>query len=204
MKTLTRTTGNIKSEYYRKAIHLSSLWIPLFIYTQDHIFSAAFLLCLCALDFFIEYLSFRHTGNLDHVIKKNLIKTMRYDEIQKNTFHLSGAFFVLVSAFCCTIIFSREVACLSLCVMILSDAAAALVGKYHGKIKISEHKTLEGSLAFFIMAMIVSGIYCGLTPLLIKGLAAASVSTLTELYAKKIKLDDNFLIPLVYGFVFSL
>ena len=199
MKTLTH-----KNEYYRKTIHLSSLWIPLFIYTQDKIFCAAFLLCLCALDFIIEYLSFCHTGHIDHLIKKSLIKTMRYKEIQKESFHLSGAFYVLVSAFCCTIVFSKEIACLSLCVMIISDASAAILGKYYGKIKIAENKTLEGSIAFFITASAISIYYCGLNFLLINGLIASFISTLTELYATKTKLDDNFLIPLLYGFVFSL
>jgi dolichol kinase len=53
-------------------------------------------------------------------------------------------------------LFGKEVATIALTVMLISDSAAALIGRSIGKVKIYENKTLEGTLAFFCTAIIIN------------------------------------------------
>lgn len=65
---------------------------------------------------------------------------------------INGASWVLFSATLLTIIFPVHIACASLSLFILGDAAAALVGRKFGKRRWPlSHKTIEGSIAFFII-----------------------------------------------------
>ncbi|AEF96693.1 diacylglycerol/polyprenol kinase family protein [Methanotorris igneus] len=78
----------------------------------------------------------------------------------------------------------------------ISDALATLVG-IRGKIKIFG-KTLEGFLAFFISACIILhsfGIY---------GVLVAFVGAFIELISKKIKIDDNLVLPIFLAFILNM
>lgn len=196
-----KITHSFRNECLRKAIHLSSFWIPLMIWNFPKITAAGVLLILAAADFFIEYMSYRRAGNVNNLVRKNMLKTMRLDELRHDIFVISGAFYVLVGAFCCTLVFDRMIACAAVCVLIAADAVAALVGKFCGKFIIFEGKTLEGTLAFFICALLVTVMFAPSIPLVHAGFIAAAAATVAELYAPKLKVDDNFLIPLVFGYM---
>ena len=45
----------IKTELYRKAVHLSSLWMPLFIFTAPRNWSILLFFTLLAANLFVEY-----------------------------------------------------------------------------------------------------------------------------------------------------
>src|SRR3989338_257470 len=100
--------------------------------------------------------------------------------------------------------FSKPVAILALLCLAFGDVAACMVGLQYGKDLIYKKKSLQGTLACFIVcALLTLGMihyYDISTPFVallcfIGGLAP----TLAELFATK-KLDDNFLIPISTAF----
>jgi len=86
-------------------------------------------------------------------------------------------------------------------ILIISDITAALIGRRFGKHKFIA-KSLEGSLAFFVSAIVV----IALTPKIeylpseyLIGIAAALVGTIAE--ALPADIDDNLTIPISVGAV---
>lgn len=66
---------------------------------------------------------------------------------------LNGATWVMISATVLTILFPIDIACSSLAMFMLGDAAAALIGRKLGRTHWPHSKkTLEGSLGFFIVS----------------------------------------------------
>jgi len=53
--------------------------------------------------------------------------------------------------FLVVLLFSKEVAIASLCILVFADISSALVGTHLGKIKITKNKTLEGTIVFFLL-----------------------------------------------------
>jgi glycerol-3-phosphate acyltransferase PlsY len=82
----------------------------------------------------------------------------------------------------------------SILILILSDTAAALIGKWIGRVKIFG-KTLEGSTAFLITSLLIVWIYPNLNRF--SGSLAALGATWIEVLP--IKVNDNLSIPLVAG-----
>lgn len=180
--------NSYKYEIYRKLIHLSSLWMVFAIYFLDKKLSLTIFLTLTILIFGVETLR-KNSSLLEKTYQSLFGKVLRNHE-QEGAF--SGAFFVLCAAFLSTLFFSKNIAAASLSVMLISDSAAALVGKKLGRYKFFD-KTIEGSAAFFVSAILVLLIFYDY---LIPIIATAFLATITELFAKKIKVDDNLTITL--------
>jgi len=107
---------------------------------------------------------------------------------------LMGATYFLFSTLLVILLFPKSIAIASLLILILSDTAAALVGKGIGKIPIFE-KTLEGATAFFLSSLLIVWIYPGLSRF--SGSLAALGAAVVEILP--IQVDDNLTIPLVAG-----
>lgn len=112
---------------------------------------------------------------------------------------MTGATYVLVAALLCTLLFSVPVAVTALAIMLVADAAASLIGKRYGKTPILG-KTVEGSAAFFITAVVTIVIIGQVAhyPLsfYVAALVAAAVATGVELVSGRAHIDDNLSIPL--------
>ena len=119
--------------------------------------------------------------------------------MSRENFQFTGAIYVLASAILCLCLFGKEIATIALTVMLICDSAAALVGRSLGKIKIHKNKTLEGTLAFFIIAVIINLLFIPIYPFGIKSLAACLVATLAEVYEDKIEIDDNLSVPIFFS-----
>lgn len=192
---------SIKNEILRKLIHLSSIWIPCFYAYFDQAITIKILtlitLITCTVDFLRRYSPF-----INAFILKYLSNVIRIEEKE----NLSGASYFLISALISIVFFSQEIAIFALSVLIFSDTCASLVGKYFGKIKIFT-KTLEGSMAFFVSAIMVL-LYLKLFLLyqinFYAAIFAIFIACISELFAKKISIDDNLLIPLVIGMSFKI
>ena len=75
--------------------------------------------------------------------------------------------------------------------MSFSDPCASLFGQCFGQLKLSS-KTLEGSIVFFIVSSLILMFFSiPYANIIIVSLACSIV----ELFSKKIKIDDNLLIP---------
>lgn len=97
--------------------------------------------------------------------------------------------------------FEPLVIAVAIAVLGLGDPAAALIGRRFGKTKISGERTLEGSLAFVVFAMLASFSVMlawhrdmHVAAMLVVAAGATLPATLVELYSSRV--DDNLSIPL--------
>ena len=140
---------------------------------------------------------------------------LRTEENKKVT----GATFILASAFLCTLIFHLrpDISAIVLNLFILGDAVAAIVGLSIGRIKIGK-KSLEGSLACFFLCFLLFyfvfpyvplllDTWGGQAPLLLIFMVSFSITVL-ELFplklTKKITVNDNLYVPVVTGLMMLL
>ena len=133
---------------------------------------------------------------------------MREQETQEK-FRFSGAPYVIAAALMVTILFSDVVAMTALSTMLVGDTAAALIGRKYGKRKINQNrKSVEGSLAFWITSFFIL-LFFGLLysqPIwfYMYGILGITAAMFAEIYENRIRIDDNFSIPLVMGLFLSL
>lgn len=111
---------------------------------------------------------------------------------------ITGATYYIISTFLCIAIFDKHIAIVSIFFIVLGDTAAALVGKAWGRIKLIGSKSLEGSIACFIVCAVISLFW--IDPVV--GLTGAFVATLAELLP--LRIDDNLTVPLISGAVMQL
>jgi dolichol kinase len=182
------------TEIGRKTIHISAIAIPVGYYFLPEQTGRIGLLILTALCFAID------------VIRLNSprVRTfffMFFGRLVRDheRFNLLGSSYLLLSSLICAYAFEKPIAAASLAFLILGDSTAALVGRSIGRVRIFG-KTLEGSLACFIVCLIVGLLIPELS--LTKAIAGAAMATLIELVP--IPLDDNLRIPLAAGFTMTL
>ena len=175
-----------KREILRKLIHLSTLFFPLFLYCYGKQKCLPYFL-LCGI-LFISFDICRQKSNLIKSIYNYFFSTITRNHEDKG---LTGASYVFLSVILITFIFDKNIAIVSLLIMIFPDASASLFGRYFGNFKIYD-KSLEGSLVFFIVSCIILIFFS--FPYL-ESIVVALFCTTVELLSNKIKIDDNFLIP---------
>ena len=157
---------------------------------------------------FIEYGNHRKWPLFTETYGRLFNRILREQETQ-DTFRFSGAPYVIAAALMVTILFSDVVAMTALSTMLVGDTAAALIGRKYGKRKINQNrKSVEGSLAFWITAFIIL-LFFGLLydqPVwfYMYGILGISAAMFAEIYENKIRIDDNFSIPLIMGLLLSL
>ncbi|HTR81941.1 MAG TPA: SEC59/DGK1/VTE5 family protein [Bacteroidota bacterium] len=189
-----------RAEIIRKSIHLCSLSIPIIYYFISRV-QALWLLAPVTLAFLsVDILRHYHapTARLFYATFGRLLRTHEHDAHVKR---LSGATHVLISATVCVFIFPKLITITAFAILIISDSAAALVGRRFGSRKFLK-KSVEGSAAFFLSALIV----IAATPKIstsageyVIAIAAALVGTVIE--ASAIGIDDNLSIPISIGAV---
>ena len=177
-------------EIRRKIVHLSTLVIPIgYALTSQKtvlLFMVPLFLGLLAVDL----LRHLHPGMASLFRKFFFGRVLREEE--KPT--LMGSTYFLFSTLLAVLLFPKPIAIVSLLIVILSDTAAALVGRGIGRTRLFG-KTLEGSIAFFITSLLIVWCYPDLNRF--SGTLAALGGTLIELLPTR--LDDNLTIPLVTG-----
>jgi dolichol kinase len=201
---------DIKTEFIRKGIHFCSLSIPVVYYFVSKQTALTVLIPITAAVIIVDVARNFHqpTAQLFYRIFGILLRRHEYGDQMKT---LNGATYMLISATLCVLIFPKFLVITSFAVLILADASAALVGRSFGKHKLvwkaTSHKTLEGSTAFFIAAIIA----ILLTPKLegipgeyLIGIAGAIVGTIAEIVSFGV-IDDNIAIPFsVSGIMWAL
>lgn len=193
-------TIRYRDELLRKMIHLFSLSIPIIYY---FISRNNAIIILGALSIFALILDFGRyfSKGLGKFIYSTFGFMLRKHEIDETKKNLSGATYVLISALLTAIIFPKVIFITAFAILIISDTMAALIGRKYGKHKFLS-KSLEGTLAFFISAVIVTL----LTPKIngnlteyILAIVAAAVGAIIENISYGWA-DDNLSIPLSVGF----
>ena len=192
---------NLKKELYRKSIHLSSLWIPLFIYFVHPGVSIVFFSLLFVGNVLIEYGNYKKYPWARRTFGSLFFRMLRNKETTHGKFQVSGSLYVLLAAIACTLLFPQPVAVISLSVMLISDTSAALFGKAYGTRKLYKNKSLEGTVAFFLSALIVNMLREPIYHFTYAGVIACAAASFAEMFEDKLEVDDNLSIPLVVGTV---
>lgn len=183
-----------RREIYRKLFHLTSLWMPCAVYALEKPVA----LLLFTLVFFgmalFECLRRRQTplGRWTSCAFGVIVRP-------HESGHLTGATYMVMAAWLVTALFPAVIAVTSLTVLMISDSLAALAGRRFGRHPLAG-KSVEGSAAFFLSALMIVGTIEP-TNLWWSGALACLAATGVELHAKRIGCDDNFAIPLTFALV---
>jgi len=196
---------SLKSEVYRKSIHLFSIFVPIvyfYFLTKEQAVLYMFIATVGMI--LIDYMK-RDLPAVGKLYYKYFGSALREDEKNFKKKVITGGTLFTIGMFLSITLFVKNVAVSAIVIMIVCDAASALIGKTIGKHKLIGNKTIEGSLAFLITGLLLiffilplsfniqGEIYIGLVSLLI--------ATIAEMMPWKI--DDNILIPVTYGVIYT-
>lgn len=201
---------NIQVEFIRKGIHFCSLSIPIIYFCVSKQTALSVLIPLTTAFVIVDTTRYFHqpTAELFYRIFGVLLRRHEFGEQTKT---LNGATYMLISATLCVLIFPKFLVITSFAILIISDASAALVGRSFGKHKLiwraTSHKTLEGSIAFFLSAIVViffTPKLAGLPGEYLIGIGGAVVGTVAEIISFGV-IDDNIAVPVsVSGVIWAL
>ncbi|MFC1492974.1 diacylglycerol/polyprenol kinase family protein [candidate division KSB1 bacterium] len=177
---------DFKREIKRKLFHQLSLSIPVGYWFLDRSIVLKILVPIAVTVLVVDIVRFNIPW-FQNLFMKIFGVIVREHE----TRYFTGSTFLLSAAVIVIYFFPKNYAILSLIIVTISDACAALTGKKFGKIRIFE-KTLEGSLAFLATALFIGLIIPDID--YFHGIIAAVSATIIELIPMPI--DDNFLIPI--------
>ncbi|MGZ4916683.1 MAG: hypothetical protein ACXV45_08530 [Halobacteriota archaeon] len=121
----------------------------------------------------------------------------RFDRPGK--FTARGAVTFFVGTLATVLLFPPFVAAVSILVLAVGDAAAAIAGYYAGTHKIFRSKTLEGTLAFFVSTGIVLALLIAPSTAIVIALVTAFLELITPPY-----IDDNLVLPIATGILLSI
>ncbi|MDR2007420.1 MAG: hypothetical protein LBQ34_00410 [Alphaproteobacteria bacterium] len=195
---------NFKQELNRKLIHLSSS-----IYPIAYLFLSKPVMITIIAVLFVAILFW----DIARLKKINLkIITMFSGFVrEKESAKLTGATYFLAAILLVIVLFPKDIAIISMFVLIFCDTAAALFGKAFGKTKIKgTNKSLVGFIAFIAVGFIIMIIYLNTGEFFINPrfnnivdisayllvFIPVIIAGLVELYSDKIRIDDNFSITL--------
>lgn len=187
-----------RAEIARKSIHFCSIVIPIFYFFTPREVALEVFIPLTVITLIVD-VARHYYRPLEALFNRTFGQILRSHESDRERKRLNGATWVLISATLAILIFPKLIAITGFLVLIISDMTAALVGKRVGKHRFLS-KTREGSLAFFISAVLIiiavpkidyiAGEY-------FIGVCAAAIATVVE--ALPVDMDDNFSVPMSFG-----
>ena len=189
------------NELTRKLIHLSSLLYPALYFILNSREAMLFLTgSILLILLMVDITRLRHK-KINDFFYTHLKFTLRSSEQHS----ITGSTYFMIGTFLTILLFPKHIAITSLCVLVLSDTFASIIGISFGKSKIADNKSLQGFLAFLASSCFISlfasfQFHIAIFPLLCGSIIAA----ILELYSKKLKCDDNILIPIGYGAITTL
>ncbi len=198
MNVLPSVEESYGVEVMRKAIHLSSLAIPIVYFFLEKQVALAILLPITLAFGLSDVLRLYHepTGR---VYERYLGFLLRNHEKNDRGRRLNGATYVLLSASLCILLFPKIIVVTAFAILIVSDSAAALIGRRIGRHRFLA-KSVEGSAAFFASAAIVVLLAPKISYIPAEyaiGVGAALLGAVVE--ASPLPIDDNLTIPLAIG-----
>ncbi|MCX7910345.1 MAG: SEC59/DGK1/VTE5 family protein [Endomicrobia bacterium] len=186
MKQILKPNG--VQEIKRKSLHFLTIFYPigynLVSYNTAVIVSAS----LVIIDLIFETIRLLYPS-----VNKILLKIFEGTYREKEKENVSTLIWTLSGAFLTIFLFSenKNIVTLSLLYLALGDSVAAIVGVVLGRVKLgSRGKSLEGSLAFFLVAFICGLFFVRIEHAFIASLLAAAIEFLP------LPIDDNFVLPI--------
>ena len=193
MKKIDRL--KLRYEVARKAIHLSSISIPVIYYFITREIALLLLVPLFAGFFLVDLLKnfYPPVAKWYHSTFDAMLRTHELEEKP----YLNGATYITMGALLLVLFFPKIIVIASFAMVSVSDTFAAIIGKAFGKHRFGE-KSVEGSIAFFLASLGIVAVVPELNIFI--GLAMAITATVTEAFMVRIgnyKIDDNLSIPIV-------
>ncbi len=199
MNEIASVEESYSTELIRKSIHLCSLSIPVVYYFISRETALTILLPL-ALAFGLSDIARLSIPSVGALYNKLFGFLLRRHEVRATKPRLNGATFVLLSAIICIWLFPKVIVITAFAILIISDSAAALIGRRFGRHPFRS-KTVEGTTAFFVTAMLV----VALTPKIdylateyLIGIIAAILGAFVEAVSVDL-IDDNLSVPISIG-----
>ncbi|MFH1290840.1 MAG: diacylglycerol/polyprenol kinase family protein [Nanoarchaeota archaeon] len=196
---------SFKRELARKFVHFLSIFILLIYFLISDFFSEkiALIILVLILMIFLEFEYLRiEVGKKIPILNKIWSYVRRKKEKNK----LGGDIFFLIGAILVLAVFDTRIAIAAILMTTLGDLSAALIGKKFGKHTLLKTKSWEGTIAEFVVNIIIGLsifiIYPGLSLLAWHAWIIILVMALTATFVETVvfKLDDNLLIPVFAGF----
>ena len=191
-------TIEYKHELVRKAIHMCSLSIPIVYYFLSKE-EALWILIPLTTAFLVVDIARHYSESISRWFYSWFGWLLRKHEQDGSAKRLSGATNVLLSACFCVLVFPKIITVNAFAVLIVSDTTSALIGRRYGKKRFFK-KSLEGSLAFFLSAIIVVLLAPKVESLAMEyviAIVACAVGAVVEAISGAI--DDNISIPISIG-----
>ncbi|MFK7973502.1 MAG: hypothetical protein AB8B66_01375 [Rickettsiaceae bacterium] len=147
-------------------------------------------------------ISRHHSPKIKRMIVKYMHFCLRENEINGHL-KLTGASYMMMGLLLSGVLFSKGLAITAWLILIISDCIAAIIGTKFGlPLALFNGKSLIGSLFFFISAIFVSIITyfaIGYSTSFAIIILSSFLTTLAEFFAPKLRINDNFLIPITYS-----
>ncbi len=184
----------------RKVWHISTGLTGLLVYKKTGFtpeFTASMLLALAVTAFLFELLRLRNPkiNQLALIIMKPVMR-----ESERNS--VSGLPFYALGVSLALFFFPERIAILAILFLIFADPIASFIGILYGRDKILPNKSLQGTIAAFLVCYIATIIY-GLVyvgpsmNLLVFAVAGGIIGCFSEMCSQFV--DDNLCIPVVSG-----
>jgi dolichol kinase len=191
-------------EIRRKLVHASGIF-TIFLILWLGRWNAA-LITLLAAAFMLVIGEYRMNRD-----KYKIIRSKKIDELEElmeknfkeyerpNTLPFMGAVEFYIGCFLAIVFFEPRIAMACISVLSLADAVSTLIGSYFGshKLAINKKKTLEGSSAFYITALLTLMFF-------VDPLRAAAVALVATIAEATPRINDNITIPVSVGIFLTL
>jgi dolichol kinase len=191
-----------KEEVKRKAIHLFALVVPLGMAVLGKMWSIYLLVPLATLAVSADILRVR-SESFAGWIYRFFGSMMRSEERPPvgGPVTLNGSTWVLLSAALLVLVFPIRIAVPSFAMFMVSDAAAALVGRRWGRLHWGKNpRKVEGSLAFVVIGLGIMALF----PSIVFWVGAVSVVAAALAEALPRPFNDNLRVPMVAATVIYL
>jgi len=182
------TRANIK--WWRFILRPFALAFPIFHQFYGERFVLTLIGAISLLFIIVDSVRLMH-GGINFMIFKNLYMLFK----QKESTRVSSITMFLIACFITILIFPKDIATMAIVFLIVGDMSGKFFGLQYGRVPIF-HKTLEGSLAFWISCVMAGTVLLGHVDLsasvIMIGAIAATLSELLPL-----AVDDNFSISIL-------
>jgi dolichol kinase len=122
---------------------------------------------------------------------------------ESEAFRPTGVGYYVGGVLLSLLFFDLEVALAGLVILAVGDPAAAWTGRRWGRRRIGD-KTLEGSVGFFVAAILAGVLFQGFWPGISLPLFAIGAMTGAVVECLPLKIDDNLILPLAASFAIQI
>ncbi len=194
---------SLKNEALRKIFHLMLILAPIMYLQLGKWLSVAIFAAVAAVVVSLDYMR-RSNPAVKTIFAKIFGLILREHELDGTK--LCGASWVALATCINFLLFSPEIAVTAYLILVISDAAAAIVGRNFPSQPFFE-KSLNGAVAFFVTGLIVV-IACGIffhsrVWFYLFGFFALTAVTVIESRPSLFKIDDNFVIPIAFSVIMT-